>query len=235
MLKDAKAYIFEENINIIYMPILMNKFYYFTLDYYSIYTSESDDKSQILSASLLITTYIIIFDGIVSLIKRSIPDKNEHEEYNYYKILYIIQIVFSLIPSLAVVFFIIIGLCQSTGLIPLIEYGCSCEKCSENFSLHKFLFWLFSCLICYGGCWIRMTSFTEYKYECCDIGECCNVNDDYYNYYYSDGIIFCDCCCCEEKSCCFSKCCKNNCQVWVCCSRYNEDIMNKINNYLKNN
>ena len=223
MLEDAKTYIFEDNINIIFIPILMNKFYYFTLDYYSIYTAENEKKFQILSTSSLISTYIIIFDGIVSLIKGSIPDENEHEEYNYYKILYIIQIVFSLIPSIAAVIFIIIGLCYSSGLMSLIENGCSCKICSDNFYLHRFLFWLFSYLICCGSCWTKMISFTEYKYECYDIGDLCNVNNDYYAAYYTDYVIYCDCCCCEKTSCCYSECCYNNCQFCECFISCNDE------------
>ena len=49
MSDDIKKIFFKENINIIFIPILMNKFYYFTLNYYCIYTAEKNNKFDIIS------------------------------------------------------------------------------------------------------------------------------------------------------------------------------------------
>ena len=66
------------------MPILMNKFYYFTLNYYCIYTSEDIKKFDIIPGSSLISIYISIWDFILSLIKSNIPDEYGTNDYNYF-------------------------------------------------------------------------------------------------------------------------------------------------------
>ena len=53
---------------------------------------------------------------IITLIKWSIPNENSTEDYNYFNILYIIQIIFSSLPSLGVVIFILVGFFISSGL-----------------------------------------------------------------------------------------------------------------------
>ena len=51
---DIKALFFEDNINFIFIPILMNHFYYFTLNYYCTFTGEKDKKFEIISISTLV-------------------------------------------------------------------------------------------------------------------------------------------------------------------------------------
>ena len=223
--EDIKEFFFRKNINIIFMPILMNKFYYFTLNYYCIFTAEKYKKFEIISNSSLISIYIAIWNLILTLIKASIPDEVNSDEYNYYNILYIIQIVFSSIPALGVVIFILIGLFFSSGLKDYLN-DCSCEDCAYNFSLHKFLFCLFSFIFCCGGCWIRLNDydFQDYKYECCGVDECCDIGGDCSNVYCIDNVIFCECCCCDKKSKCYSDCCYKHCDycdICGCCRENN--------------
>ena len=98
-----------------------------------------------------------IWDIILSIIKNNIPDNNDH--YDYYKILYIIQIVFSSIPCLIVVLFITI---TTISILHDQQYA--------NFI--RFYFCLFSFCICGGGLWIKMDDRCEVTF--C---ECCNNSD----------------------------------------------------------
>ena len=217
--KDIKVFFFEDYLNIIFMPILMNKLYYITLNYYSIYTAEKNNRFQKISASTLISIYISLWGIIISLIKSSIPDKTSSDDYNYSNILYFIQIAFSSIPVLGVVIFIIEGLYLSTGHMTC--NNCNCKECKKNFALHKFLFWLLSFIFCFGGLWNIMKDFNEYEYQFCDFGECCDITGNYCNVYCIDNIMFCDCCCCDIRSCWHSVCCDNhcnNCECCLCCS-----------------
>jgi len=90
--KDIKSFFFEEYINIIFMPTLMNKFYYLTLNYYSIYTAEKNKRFQIISASALISMYVSLWGVVISFIKSRIPDTTNSDDYDYNNILFIIQI-----------------------------------------------------------------------------------------------------------------------------------------------
>ena len=224
MSEEIKQFLFKDNINVIFMPCLMNKFYYFTLNYYCIYTAEKFNKFEIISGSSLISIYIAIWNLVLTLIKTIIPEETpENDDYNYNNILYIIQIIFSSIPSLCVVIFILAGLCVSTGLWSFLDYDCSCEECRENFNLHKFLCCIFSFFFCFGGLWIKFEDFETYEYECCNIGECCDIGVNCYNVYCFENAIICDCCCCERKSICYSDYCINRCnmcRICGCCDEH---------------
>ena len=208
----TKNFFFKENTNIIFIPILMNKFYYFTLNYYCIYTSEKNNKFDIISSSSLISFYIFIWNLALTFLKSSIPD-------NYYNILYIIQIVFDSIPSLIVVAFILTGLVFSTGLIDFYREGCdNCENCKHGFFMHKYLFCLTSFFLCFGGLWINIKEDHKFEYECCHVGDCCDIGDNCCNVYCFEGNMYCDCCCCSRNSSCFSDRCDKDCNTCeICC------------------
>ena len=108
MSEDTKSFFFKDNINIIFMPILMNKFYYFTLNYYCTYTSETTKKFQLISSSALISFYILLFNGVMKVLKAIIPDDNNNK-FNYFNIFYFIQIISSIIPAFVVMIFIFGG------------------------------------------------------------------------------------------------------------------------------
>jgi len=218
MSDDIKNFFFKDNINIIFIPILMNKFYYFTLNYYCIYTAEKNNKFDIISTSSLISFYIFIFNLALTFIKSSIPDDNKTGNYNYFNILYIIQIVFDSIPSLLVGVFIFFGLIFSTGLINFDGVCDDCEDCRERFFMHKYLFCLTSFFLCFGGLWINIGENYTLEYECCDVGDCCDIGDNCCNVYCFEGNIYCDCCCCSRNSSCFSNRCDKNCNTCkICC------------------
>ena len=215
MSDDLKKFFFEDNINIIFIPILMNKFYYFTLNYYCIYTAEKDNKFELISTSSLVSFYIIIWNLALTLVKSSIPDKNKGDDYNYYNILYIIQIIFDSIPSLLVGGYILIKLISSTGL----TYDCyDCKNCKDGFFMHKYLFCLCSFFLCFGGLWMKIEPNGEFKCESCNVGDCCDIGDSCCNVYCFEGNIYCDCCCCSRNSSCFSNGCDKNCNTCkICC------------------
>ena len=218
--EDIKKYFFEENINIILMPILMNKFYYFTLNYYCIYTGEKEKKFEILSVSTLVSVYINIWKFILTLIKAYIPDENSSDDFDYNNILYIIQLVVSVVPFLAVIIFIFVGICISTGFYAYIRYGCKCKDCKNPFYFFQFLCWLISCLFCFGGLWIKMEGFGNYKFDCCSLDECCVIRTHCYIFFIDninekgEKYLVCDCCCCDKgSSCCYSECCYKHCNT----------------------
>ena len=194
MSSDFKHLVFEDNINIIYIPILMNKFYYFTLNYYCTYTSENYKGFELISTSTLISVFIQIWNLIISLIKSSIPEKENDDNNDYYKILYIIQIVFARIPFLVVAIELIIGFIESCS--DCIKDGCDWSY----FALHKFLFCLTFFFLCFGGLWLKLEpQFCELSTDCC-----CDC-------YFIGSDFFCDeCCFCDESSDCYIECCERN-------------------------
>ena len=119
-----------ENNNFLLVPILMNKFYYFTLVFYCISYSEEKRKFELISSSTLISIYISIMNFIISLIRNNIS----------LKALYIIQLVFACgVICLFLLVFILIF------IIPF----CNCETpCRQRISM---LFCVSSYICCFGG------------------------------------------------------------------------------------
>ena len=158
----SSLYIFDNNYTIfkshyfIFIPILMNKFFYFTLIYYCISYSESKKKFELISGSTLISIYLLIWDTIVSLIRNTCALKN----------LYITQIIFSSIPCL---FILIITIAIIRGII------CSSEiLCEDRVSI---IFCCCSFFLCFGGFWIQEDTLKKISNCKCDC-ECYN-NDCY--------------------------------------------------------
>ena len=150
-LADNDASIFEYHY-FIFSPVLMNKFYYFTLIYFCISFSESKKKFELISGSTLISIYLFIWNLIISLI-RDLSSLNR---------LYITQIVFASIPSL-IVAIIIIKFIFTTF--------CKCE-CFEGCG---FLFCFCCFLCCFAGFWINyLLDIDNCDCECdCDCCDCC--------------------------------------------------------------
>ena len=166
-------YIFENNMNIIFIPILMNKFYYFTLNYYYTYTSEVNKKFNVLSSSTLISMYILVYDFIIWIIKFIISLFTTHY---YIQVLIAIQIICSTLPS------IIVGCFPLFGIYTVLS-GCSCG-CDEIVGIFRFFYCLLSFLICGGGFWFNSEVCCECVYcdelSCCDYIDCnlCNKKDE---------------------------------------------------------
>ena len=163
-----KEYIFENNMNIIFIPILMNKFYYFTLNYYYTYTSEVNKKFNVFSSSTLISMYLLVYDFIIWAIKFIISLFTTHY---YIQVLIVIQIICSFIPSIIVVG---VPLVEIFTLIFCSENGCGKEEIRGIF---KLFYCLLSFLICCGGFWFTSEGFCDCDCVYCDELSCCDYID----------------------------------------------------------
>lgn len=183
----------------IFSPILMNKFYYFTLIYFRISFSESKKKFDLISGSTLISIYLFIWDFIISLIRDS-SDLNK---------LYITQIVFASIPSLFVAII----------LIALIVFIFQFLFTREYIYAFGTLFCICSFLVCCGGFWIHKINDINYgDCDCCCDG-CC---DCYCCIECFDGCCCEDCICYISRCYCCDACCRcydyfGCCDFFFCC------------------
>ena len=207
MSEDFKHMIFEEYINIIFFPVLMNKFFYFTLNYYCIYTSEEEKNFDLISSSTLISIYLNVFSFILNRAKVMIPKRIDDDDYDYIKILYIIHIVFASIPALFVGLFLLYFICMSfCSAIECIFEGCNWSV----LMIHKFLFCFISFFLCCGGLWIKI----DPELKCNITFDCC------FDCYCIGSSWYCDgCCCCDSSHSCYSECCDyniNGCDL-LCC------------------
>ena len=208
------------NDNLVLIPILMTKFHYFTLNYYCTYTSESTKKFELISSSTIISFYILLFNGVMTVLKAIIPDDNNNT-FNYFNIFYIIQILFSIIPAFVVLIFIIGGLIYSTGIMDCL-YNCNCQKCKENYFCPQFLFCLCSFICCFGGLCIKNTNNEEADYECC-------------NTLYCFGFCDCNIYCAKNSVKCCRKDDNDNKNGISCCSckncRWAVNFFNYLNDF----
>ena len=194
-----------ENDNLYLIPILMNKFYYFTLIFYCISYSEEKRKFELISSSTLISVYIFIINLIISLIKSYISLRG----------LYIIQMVFTCcFPCLFILIMII--------LFFYILYSSTCVgRISCIFGISSF----FCCL---GGFWITFdilkgleANISGENVDCSGdcFCECCFCWIDCFYYFISMSCcksicpdILCKCC-----NCCICYDCCNCCECCYCC------------------
>ena len=187
--------IFKENSlfnSIIDIPILMNKFYYLTLTYYCLFTSEELNILELVSGSTLISIYISGWNFIICLLKSNTP-----KDSNF---LYIIQIVLS--TSISIFIFIV--------CILFVIF--SIKKCF----FIPLILWFFAIFIG-GGIWFdlkrinNLNCFKNTEMDCelcyCQKGIlncnccCCDENSRFYSKY------------CENKNlkalnCCHHKLCE---------------------------
>ena len=177
--------------NIIFVPVLMNKFYYFTLTYYCISYSEDKKGFELISSSTLISFYLflwrLITDGIQNYIETDTT-------------LFVLQVIFSCIPILMIFLFFIVC------IILLILKTIKCEDC-QNYCCYIFIL-----LFCFGGFWYDSNQHCRcYLFENC-IG--CNCYEDIM-------VCECCCCgenvCCHNEYCennCYT--CDNKCNIMKC-------------------
>ena len=190
-----KFYITDKTNIFILTPILMNKFFYFTLIYYCISYKNLKDFELISSASL-ISIYVAIWNIAVSIIR----------SYISLKVLYYIQIVFSSIPSL----FVIIAM--------FILIGKSFLYCN----IIKDFLCFFSFIFLGGGLWFKYNVFEKsYCHNTCKCCRCCCFclgKECYCDCCCCDqDICCCKCCCFEEDSCCRCLDCFYCCECCECC------------------
>ena len=185
---------FEAHNTYFFIPILMNKFYYFTLNYYCISLSEDEKGFELISGSTLISLYMALWNLILGIIIR----------YSNDTILYIIQIISSCIPSLILLMIIIISISYC--------FFCKLLFCCFSYFLLGGVFWYrLEDDICEDNCYFMDTTF---YCECC----CCDVSSP----CFCD-CCFEHCFGCEKFCCCkcydifrYFKCsdCCNKC---ICC------------------
>ena len=154
-------YIFEDNVNVIFIPILINKFYLLTFNYYCAYISEETKNDELISNSTLISLYMGIWDLIIYIIK-AIFSGNEN-----LRNIFIFQIIFSSIPSLiAGLYIFILGFCY-------LCIACfSCEK-REFIGYFEMLYCFLSFFLCGGGLWFDFGHPFYCDCCCCDYLSCC--------------------------------------------------------------
>ena len=180
---------------IIIIPILMNKFFYFTLIYYCISYKDIKDF-ELISSSSLISIYVALWNFAVIIIKA----------FTHIEILYYIQIAFSSIPSLFAIIFIFISIGKSF-------YRCNIIKDFLCFFSFTFLG---------GGLWFKYNVFEKsYCHNTCKFCRCCCFclgKECYCDCCCCDqDICCCKCCCFEEDSCCRCLDCFYCCDCCECC------------------
>lgn len=174
----SSFYLSGNNINnYISIPILMDRFYLLSFNYFCVSLEELYDKSELLiSGSTFISLYLYIGDIIFNIMKEKLE----------IKILYIFQIIFSSIVCLLLIIvlvqFVIVSLkrgaiinfllclfsyCLCFGGIWYLNDEKDCLFCCENCR---------NCFICY--CEDRLCKFycccCNSSFECCECCECCN-------------------------------------------------------------
>ena len=189
-LSETKLYkdIFKENSYIV-IPILLNQFYYFTLNYYCIRIWEEEKGFELVPVSTLISLYILIMDLIVKFIIYISNDS----------FLFGIQIMFSVVPLfLFFVFF-----------FNFIFYIICTIHCFPRFFYFFLLF--FGGGICYDpyycleGCYFFKRKF-YCEFCCCDLDNPCFCEYCSNNCYEYQKLCCCDCYnffrCCRARKCC---------------------------------
>ena len=204
-LSDSDNDLFKNN-NILLVPILINKFYYFTLIFYCISYSEEKRKFELISSSTLISVYLFIINTIISLIRSNTP----------LKALYIIQLVLACCVPCLCILLILIYL-----FLFFIDPKITCYIKMTNLCL------ISSFICCFAGFWMTGDIFNGFIFstseENCDCSsdcfcDCCYCWFDCFDY-------ICYNCCCEKCSCIICRCfncffcydCLGCCKCCYCC------------------
>lgn len=169
--KDIKDLFFDKNTNIIILPILLNKLFFLTLNYYCTYQTEEkkDQDFELISGSTLISIYLAIFNFIINYIQKIHSDKD----------LFLIQICFSCLPCLFLAMFII-------SLIWVLFTKCH---------FMQILICILSYLLCFGFIWNDYDVFYCLGSTCyCDLCCCDNLSCCYCE-CCEDKCGKCDICC----------------------------------------
>ena len=211
-LSNSENKIFSQNY-IYLVPVLMNKFYYFTLTYYCISYSEQKKKFDLISGSTLISIYLFILETITSSIRDNSPLRS----------LYITQIVFACaFPCLLFVLYFCIF---------CIYMICKPIKCA-----YCFIFTMCFCsfIFCFGGFywWAFQVKLEEALVDkngnckcdcskcscnCCKDSSICLCCFDFLNYFNCFNCICCKNSCCNCCTCCKCYDCCHCCSCFYCC------------------
>ena len=210
-----------KGIYLFLIPVLMNKFYNFTLIFYNISYSEQKKKYELISGSTLTSIYLTILELITSSIRESSDLKS----------LYITQIVLASILPCFLVFFYVCVIC----------IACICRPIKLSICLFT-LCCICNFICCFGGfyyweienqledsfldenkdCRIKCDKICD-KNCCADCG-CCYCCFDFLNFFSCFdcyGSYCCSCCnCCECYDCCYCctcfYCCGDSCRCYCC-------------------
>ena len=150
----------------IYPPLLMNKFYYFILTYYSLSYSESKKGSELISASTLVSIYLLLWNSFFDILV----------ENCYYGILKFFQFFFSGFVSSIFIYMII-----SLKCIMCSNFGCclSCISCICCCWILIFFYYNKASHDCWGF-YLNEEEKCHCKCFCCDCGclGSCEFEDD---------------------------------------------------------
>ena len=199
---------YEKSNYIILIPILMNKFYYFTLNYYCLCVSKTNKGLELISGSTLISLYIMVWNFIRIFINEIVGN---------IETLYFIQIIFISLPSLLI------------GLIILI-YGFFRALITCN--LFRFLCCIISFFTCCGGFWIRVDHECNYNYTCFTISDiiCFIICIIYLPFYFIFGCCARKLCCCIKGNKCYNECCYYLCNIDDDEEEEEEEVINSDKN-----
>jgi hypothetical protein len=180
----------ENSFKFIYIPVLLNKFLFFTINYYFSSYVENKEGFEIISVSMVISAYLSIGEFLFGFIK-----DYPHEDNMIF--LYIIQLIFSFLGAIFILIIIVYVLCSS----------CTSPR---YFVQTLFCFLTFFCFS--GFCYNYDKCDDESEgCECCDCSEietiCCQL---------SQGKCYWDCCCCDSESIFSCDCCVNDCSDCDC-------------------
>ena len=140
-----KEVLFKKHNYIIFIPILMTKFYHFTLIYYCISYTEDKKQFELISGSTLISIYLSISDLIISLIKNSCDG-------NSINALYITQLVISCLVLLYFLFGMLILFWDNSLILDCFDCLVECGK---------FCFCFCSFLLCFAGFWYKPEAYND--------------------------------------------------------------------------
>ena len=193
--KGKELYLTNRTNIFILTPILMNKFFYFTLIFYCISYNKLKGF-ELISSSSLISIYVALWNFAVIIIK----------SIAHIDILYYIQIIFSIIPALFSFFVILIHIVRSFLYC----------------NLFKDFLCFFSFVFLGGGLWFKYNNLEKsYCHNTCKCCRCCCFclgKECYCDCCCCDqDICCCKCCCFEDDSCCRCLNCFYCCDCCECC------------------
>ena len=185
----------DKSFNFLYIPIFVNKYLFFTINYYIICYLESTKGFELIPISAVVSVYFFIGDYLLDFIREYPNDDN-------IKILFIIQIIFS-----------IIGFSLSLYLIIYIV----CSFCCYPKKLFKLLFCCLTYFCLSGFCYNYEECFEdEDENEEIGLCKCSNVSCESEYCIFQRGKCYFNCCCCEQNSCFSCECCSYNCSDCDC-------------------
>lgn len=170
--RDKNKNLEKFNIYLIYIPTLITKFYYFTLNYYCLCYSKIQKGNEILSGSLIISIYLSIIDFIYKFAR-------DYDDISKIDSILIIQIISSISILTINILIILIG----------------AWKNRYNHSIFTVLICLACFSLCCGGS--KFCGYSDFLFGLNedDNPECWDLYEE------SNRDCICSCFCCKCKLC----------------------------------